>query len=81
MPAQCTINEVLEKVLFAFFREKIAFYLRISKKNTIFALAFDKKPSGYSSARLECLLWEQEVVSSNLAIPTKKSMIHKPKSP
>ena len=28
--------------------------------------------SGYSSARLECLLWEQEVVSSNLAIPTRK---------
>ena len=26
--------------------------------------------AGYSSARLECLLWEQEVVSSNLAIPT-----------
>ena len=28
--------------------------------------------AGYSSARLECLLWEQEVVSSNLAIPTKE---------
>ena len=27
--------------------------------------------AGCSSARLECLLWEQEVVSSNLAIPTK----------
>lgn len=28
------------------------------------------RSSGYSSVRLECLLWEQEVVSSNLAIPT-----------
>ena len=27
--------------------------------------------AGSSSARLECLLWEQEVVSSNLAYPTK----------
>ena len=26
--------------------------------------------AGSSSARLECLLWEQEVVSSNLAYPT-----------
>ena len=30
-----------------------------------------RKHAGCSSARLECLLWEQEVVSSNLAIPTK----------
>ena len=28
--------------------------------------------TGSSSARLECLLWEQEVVSSNLAYPTKR---------
>ena len=28
--------------------------------------------AGCSSARLECLLWEQEVVSSNLAIPTNQ---------
>ena len=28
--------------------------------------------AGSSSARLECLLWEQEVVSSNLAYPTKR---------
>ena len=27
--------------------------------------------AGSSSARLECLLWEQEVVSSNLAYPTE----------
>ena len=27
--------------------------------------------TGSSSARLECLLWEQEVVSSNLAYPTE----------
>ena len=31
-----------------------------------------RKSAGCSSARLECLLWEQEVVSSNLAIPTKR---------
>ena len=31
-----------------------------------------RKCAGCSSARLECLLWEQEVVSSNLAIPTKR---------
>ena len=30
--------------------------------------------AGSSSARLECLLWEQEVVSSNLAYPTKTDM-------
>ena len=30
--------------------------------------------AGSSSARLECLLWEQEVVSSNLAYPTKRSV-------
>ena len=29
-----------------------------------------KHAAGSSSARLECLLWEQEVVSSNLAYPT-----------
>ena len=31
-----------------------------------------EKAAGCSSARLECLLWEQEVVSSNLAIPTNQ---------
>ena len=31
-----------------------------------------KNVAGSSSARLECLLWEQEVVSSNLAYPTKQ---------
>ena len=31
-----------------------------------------RKCAGCSSARLECLLWEQEVVSSNLAIPTNQ---------
>ena len=31
-----------------------------------------EKVAGCSSARLECLLWEQEVVSSNLAIPTNQ---------
>ena len=35
----------------------------------------EKSHSGYSSARLECLLWEQEVVSSNLAIPTKETAL------
>ena len=30
--------------------------------------------AGSSSARLECLLWEQEVVSSNLAYPTGSRM-------
>ena len=42
----------------------------MSKKSSTFALAFEKEATGSSSARLECLLWEQEVVSSNLAIPT-----------
>ena len=44
-------------------------YLRISKKSSTFAPAFG---TGSSSARLECLLWEQEVVSSNLAYPTNR---------
>ena len=33
--------------------------------------------AGSSSARLECLLWEQEVVSSNLAYPTKPEIMRK----
>ncbi len=32
----------------------------------------DYYAAGSSSARLECLLWEQEVVSSNLAYPTNR---------
>ena len=44
----------------------------MSKKSSTFALAFEKEATGCSSARLECLLWEQEVVSSNLAIPTNR---------
>ena len=44
----------------------------MSKKSSTFALAFEKEATGSSSARLECLLWEQEVVSSNLAIPTNR---------
>ena len=44
----------------------------MSKKSSTFALAFEKEATGSSSARLECLLWEQEVVSSNLAIPTNQ---------
>ena len=44
----------------------------MSKKSSTFALAFGKEAAGCSSARLECLLWEQEVVSSNLAIPTNQ---------
>ncbi len=49
----------------------------MSKKSSTFALAFEKEATGSSSARLECLLWEQEVVSSNLAYPTnqKKPLI------
>ena len=31
-----------------------------------------RKCAGCSSARLECLLWEQEFVISNLAIPTNQ---------
>ena len=34
-----------------------------------------RKHAGCSSARLECLLWEQEVVSSNLAIPTNQKQL------
>ena len=52
-----------------FFRK----YLVMSKKSSTFALAFEKEAAGCSSARLECLLWEQEVVSSNLAIPTNQN--------
>ena len=44
----------------------------MSKKSSTFALAFEKEATGCSSARLECLLWEQEVVSSNLAYPTNQ---------
>ena len=44
----------------------------MSKKSSTFALAFEKEATGSSSARLECLLWEQEVVSSNLAYPTNQ---------
>ena len=44
----------------------------MSKKSSTFALAFKKEATGSSSARLECLLWEQEVVSSNLAYPTNQ---------
>ena len=46
----------------------------MSKKSSTFALAFEKEATGSSSARLECLLWEQEVVSSNLAYPTESQL-------
>ena len=52
----------------------LANYLVNSKKSSTFAPAYKKKHSGFSSARLECLLWEQEVVSSNLAIPTTENV-------
>ena len=55
--------------LFCIFFRK---YLVMSKKSSTFALAFEKEATGSSSARLECLLWEQEVVSSNLAYPTNQ---------
>ena len=42
----------------------------IYQKKAVPLHAFSKA-TGSSSARLECLLWEQEVVSSNLAYPTK----------
>ena len=45
--------------------------MHISEKSSTFAPAFENEgAAGSSSARLECLLWEQEVVSSNLAYPT-----------
>ena len=45
----------------------------MSKKSSTFAPDFrETQAAGSSSARLECLLWEQEVVSSNLAYPTEK---------
>ncbi len=54
--------------------EKLHFFSKIFghiKKKQYLCTRFRKrKCAGCSSARLECLLWEQEVVSSNLAIPT-----------
>ena len=52
---------------FAFFSENIWSY---QKKAVPLHPLSREKAAGCSSARLECLLWEQEVVSSNLAIPT-----------
>ena len=42
----------------------------VKKKQYLCTRFRERKHAGCSSARLECLLWEQEVMSSNLAIPT-----------
>ena len=55
---------------FAFFFEIIWSY---QKKAVPLHPLSKRKCAGCSSARLECLLWEQEVVSSNLAIPTNQT--------
>ena len=58
----------------AFFAELVVL---ISFHSNDLLLALQSR-AGSSSARLECLLWEQEVVSSNLAYPTKSSAkLHK----
>ena len=44
----------------------------IKKKQYLCIRFRERKCAGCSSARLECLLWEQEVVSSNLAYPTNQ---------
>ena len=53
---------------FLHFFSKIFGYIK--KKQYLCTRFRERKCAGCSSARLECLLWEQEVVSSNLAIPT-----------
>ena len=58
---------------FAFFFEIIWSY---QKKAVPLHSLSKRKCAGCSSARLECLLWEQEVVSSNLAIPTNQINNH-----
>ena len=57
---------------FAFFSQNILSY---QKKAVPLHSLLKRKCAGCSSARLECLLWEQEVVSSNLAIPTNQQKI------
>ena len=56
-------------------RKNVASLLAQSKIVTIFALAFEKQSnnnfSGCSAVRLAHLLWEQGVVGSNPATPTK----------
>ena len=56
--------------------EKMHFFSKIfgyfKKKQYLCTRFRERKCAGCSSARLECLLWEQEVVSSNLAIPTNQ---------
>ena len=50
--------------------QKYEYCLAVSKKSRIFAPAFTKQ-SGCSAVRLAHLLWEQGVVGSNPATPTK----------
>ena len=58
-----------------FVTKKARKLLHISIKSSTFAPAFENEgAAGSSSARLECLLWEQEVVSSNLAYPTESRL-------
>ena len=60
--------------------EKMHFFSKIfgyfKKKQYLCTRFRERKCAGCSSARLECLLWEQEVVSSNLAIPTNQINNH-----
>ena len=55
-------------------KEKMHFFSKlfghVKKKQYLCTRFRERKHAGCSSARLECLLWEQEVVRSNLAIPT-----------
>ena len=57
-------------------KEFLHFFFKIfghvKKKQYLCTRFRERKCAGCSSARLECLLWEQEVVSSNLAIPTNQ---------
>ena len=65
---------------FAYIKKKqyLCTRFRISMGSVVVLISFrsndllpaQRSRAGSSSARLECLLWEQEVVSSNLAYPT-----------
>ena len=63
--------------IFAYIAKKQYFCTRFSEQVVLISLRSNdllpalQSVAGSSSARLECLLWEQEVVSSNLAYPTE----------
>ena len=54
-------------------KNNFSFQNRIIPKKVVF---LQPQKTGYSVVRLSRLLWEQEVASSNLAIPTKNEKGH-----